>query len=75
MDVKNMLDALLYVHNNLLFFVDVEKKKINNIYIGNSLLRSEASFEEICDIFASTFNLNDEFRPKLLRFLNCLNPS
>ena len=70
-----MLDTLMYVHNNLLFFVDIENKSIKDIYKGNNLIQNEASFEEICDIFANTFDLVDTFRPKLLRFLNNLNPS
>ena len=70
MDIKRMLDTLMYVHNNLLFFVDIENKSIKDIYKGNNLIQNEASFEEICDIFANTFDLVDTFRPKLLRFLN-----
>ena len=74
MDVKNMLETLMYLHNNLLFVVDIKNKKVNNIYKGSTLLKQEASFEETCDIFQQTFDLIDTFKPKLMRFLTNLEP-
>ncbi|MCR5350345.1 MAG: GGDEF and EAL domain-containing protein [Acholeplasmatales bacterium] len=74
MNKSEMLNKLLYLHNNLLYIVDVANKKVIDIHKGNVLICHEATFEELCDIFAKYFDLIDSFKNKLLKFLNNLEP-
>ena len=74
MKFNEMVKKLLYLHNELIFVFDVKSKQIFDVYKGDIKYKDNVSIDEFIDIFRIHFNLQDNFRVKLYKFLINLNP-
>lgn len=74
MKFNEMVKKILYLHNELIFVFDVKSKQIFDVYKGDIKYKDNVSIDEFIDIFRIHFNLQDNFRVKLYKFLINLDP-
>ena len=75
MDNNLYFSSVLKLNDGMFFLIDLPSKTVKNVYKSYKLITKEASFDEICEIFAKEFNLKKNFYPKFIRFLTNMNPS
>ena len=69
MDFNEIIKKILYLHNELIFVIDVKSKQIFDVYKGDQKYQDCISIEEFIDVFKEHFDLIDNFRFKLTKFL------
>ncbi len=75
MDDNLYYSSILRLNDGLFFLIDLPNKVVKNVYKSYKLVAKEASYNEICEIFANAFNLKKTFYDKFIRFLTNMNPS
>ncbi len=75
MNEAALLDKLLYIYNNATFNVDLEKKKVSFLMRGKKILGQDLEYEAFAKLFFSSFKISLEAVPKLINFLENLDPS
>ena len=74
MEFNEITKKILYLHNELIFVIDIKSKQIFDVYRGNSKIIDKTTIDGFIDIFVKHFNLVDNFRTKLSKFLINLDP-
>ena len=74
MEFNEIIKKLLYLHNELVFIFDNKSKQIFDVYKGDTKVLEKPSIDEFIDVFIEHFNVIDNFRFKLTKFLINLDP-
>ena len=75
MDDKLLLNNLLYMMNFLTFTVNIKYKIVNDVFDGKTLIGTNMAYEDFAREFCNIYDLDEESKNKLLRFLNNLEPN
>ena len=75
MDDKLLLNNLLYMMNFLTFTVNIKYKVVNDVFDGKTLIGTSMAYEDFAREFCNIYDLDEESKNKLLRFLNNLEPN
>ncbi|MBR6071850.1 MAG: EAL domain-containing protein [Acholeplasmatales bacterium] len=74
MEFNEIIEKILYLHNELIFVIDIKSKQIFDVYKGKNKIKDKTTIDEFIDIFVDHYDLIDNFRFKLSKFLINLDP-
>ena len=74
MEYNEIIKKILYLHNELIFVIDIKSKKISDVYSGQNKVKEEATIDELIAIVGNHFDLIDDYSNKLYKFLINLDP-
>ena len=74
MEFNEITKKILHLHNELAFVYDNKSKQIFDVYRGEKKVAEETTIDGFIDIFIEHFNLIDNFKNKLRKFLINLDP-
>ena len=74
MEFNDIIKKILNLHNELIFVIDIQSKQIFDVYKGDIKAKDKTTIDEFIDIFIEHFDLIDNFRIKLTKFLINLDP-
>ncbi len=75
MEENSFLENLLFLYDNLTAIINLDEKRVEQVYNGDKKIAENISFEEFSTIFATSKGLNEEAKEKMIRFTNNLKPS
>ena len=75
MDKDFPIDELLYLYDNIVYDVNLSKKKIEFVTRRDRTLGKDLDYSDFADLFLSTLKIIPSSKEKFVRFLNNLNPA
>ncbi len=75
MDDREFLNNLLYITNSLTFTVNLKYKTVNDIRLGKTMIGTNMSFDFFANEFVNIYDLDENSRGKIHRFLTNLAPN
>lgn len=70
---NNYINDVLKLYSNFVFFLDMTIKNVELVLDGDAKIAENISYDDFCDLFKNHFNLNNESRDKMKRFIDQLN--